>query len=85
MEWADLRGRIERNYRDLKHSRKAIVRDLSALLELKAIGWRYADEEKKEKITFAINLNWPTQVTETSFYEALKELPKAKSGFPSIR
>lgn len=56
--------------------RKALIRDLHYLIQLQAIQVkRLAD---KSDYLLSINLEWPTQITETEFFRRVKELPKAK-------
>jgi len=75
MELIDLFRRVEIHYRDLASPFKAFIRDLGALLILKAI-----DAEKVgEHLDVSIRLEWPTEITETDFMERIKTLPKAKT------
>ena len=66
----------------VSNPRKALIRDLNYLIHLQAIQVkRLAD---KSDYLFSINLDWPTQITETEFFRRVKELPKAKGyGFLS--
>jgi Fic family protein len=60
----------------LRNPRKALIRDLTYLIQLQAIQVkRLAD---KGDYLLSINLEWPTQITETEFFRRVKELPKAK-------
>ncbi len=60
----------------VKNPYKALIRDLSYLIELKAI----AAERLTEPAGFliSIRLEWPTEITETEFFRKVKALPKAK-------
>jgi Fic family protein len=58
----------------LKNSYKALIRDLNYLLQMKAI---FA-QKNAEGYTLKINIDWPTQITETEFFQKTKALPKAK-------
>lgn len=85
MDWVDLRKLVWHNYEGLKQPRKAFIRDMSGLLGLEALGWEEIEVAGVKRAIFHIDLDWPTKITETKFYKALTEYPKAKSSFPSIR
>jgi Fic family protein len=61
----------------LKNPRKALIRDLSYLASLQAIEIKPQAAGKLDFI-ISINLDWPTQITETEFFKRVKEMPKAK-------
>ena len=61
---------------EVRNPRKALLRDLAYLINLEAISAnRPADAGQ---LMFSINLDWPTQITETEFFKRVKEMPKAK-------
>lgn len=60
----------------VKNPHKALVRDLSYLIELQAIGARRLPDAAG--FLLSINLDWPTQITETEFFRRVKEMPKGK-------
>ena len=60
----------------LKNHRKALIRDLFYLASLQAIEIKQA--AGKLDFTISINLDWPTQITESEFFKRVKEMPKAK-------
>jgi Fic family protein len=60
----------------LKNFRKALIRDLSYLAALQAIEIKETDD--KSDAIISINLDWPTQITESEFFKRVKEMPKAK-------
>jgi Fic family protein len=60
----------------VKNPLKALVRDLSYLATLQAIEIKQTDN--KLDAIISINLNWPTQITESEFFKRVKEMPKAK-------
>jgi Fic family protein len=60
----------------VKNPRKALIRDLSYLATLLAIGLKQTDD--KLDTIISINLDWPTQITESEFFKRVKEMPKAK-------
>lgn len=60
----------------LKNPKKAVFRDLNYLINLGAIT---AEELEDHTIRISINLNWPTEITETAFFEKAKNFPRAKT------
>jgi Fic family protein len=72
----ELIRRSEDAYRDVANRRKALIRDLSSLLTLNAIRlWR--DSESGNDM-LAVRLEWPSEITESAFFEQIKKMPKAK-------
>ena len=59
----------------LKNPDKALTRDLNYLIGLDAISGRRLDDQT---VMLKINLQWPTQITETEFFRLVKALPKGK-------
>ena len=72
----DLRSKTRNEYRDLKLPVNALIRDLSGLLNLKAITLR---PPENNDVMVVINLDWPTTITETEFFDVVKNMPKAKT------
>jgi Fic family protein len=72
---ADISGK-SRQFYSVKNPGKALVRDLSYLFQLGALTARELPEEKG--FLFSINLDWPTQITETEFFRRVKDMPKGK-------
>jgi Fic family protein len=68
---------IDYLYKPLKSGKKAAFRDLVHLLEVGALHLR--KDEKTEIHYLSPNLDWPTQITENGFMEAVRKMPKAKS------
>ncbi len=60
----------------VKNPNKALARDLNYLLELQAIGVRELEEPRSHALS--VNLEWPTQITETEFFRRVKAMPKGK-------
>ncbi len=75
IEFSELMVKIFGLYSSLTKGPYAFTRDLSGLLYLEAIQIR--TEEKK--VFVALNLHWPTQITETTFFQKIEEMPKAKT------
>jgi Fic family protein len=67
---------IRPKYANLSAANKAIIRDLSGLIDLGAISVARIPEEP---LTLQLNLDWPSQITETEFAKRIKRMPKAKT------
>ena len=82
MKLSDLTDR-SRHFYSLKNPDKALIRDLSYLINLGAVIPRRIPDTSE--FMLRINLDWPTQITETEFFRRVRELPKAKvHGFLSL-
>lgn len=75
MTLVDLSART-RHFYTVKNPQKALVRDLNYLIQLQALRATRLPEDKG--FLLAINLEWPTQITETEFFRRVKEMPKGK-------
>ena len=64
------------SYASLKAFTKAFLRDLNYLIQLGAVMF---EETAEGKYRFAVRLEWPTEITETRFFEHWKKLPRAKT------
>lgn len=60
----------------VKNPVKALARDLHYLSSLQAIHVRELDEPRRYAVS--VNLEWPTQITETEFFRRVKAMPKGK-------
>ena len=84
-----LRQEVEReweHYASRKDPFAAIARDLVRLRELGAVTVRL--EKPSHDIYIGVNLDWPSTITDSEFFERLEQLPKSKTyGFlvPSSR
>ncbi len=67
---------IRHRYSPLQNPIKALTRDLAQLIHLKAISVRQDDKETR---WIDLRLEWPTEITETDFFERVKSFPKAKT------
>ena len=76
VEWEQLRDLLGPRYGSLKNSAKAMVRDINNLRELGAIKLERVEERQ---VRFSVRLEWPAEITETAFFEKVRNLPKAKS------
>lgn len=72
----DLTKRTALIYKPLNNARKAFMRDINHLIKLRAISYTRTKEHEYEMF---ICLEWPTQITETEFFEIIKHLPQAKT------
>ncbi|PIQ82279.1 MAG: hypothetical protein COV76_04465 [Candidatus Omnitrophica bacterium CG11_big_fil_rev_8_21_14_0_20_64_10] len=68
--------KTEELYKRLKSPDKAFWRDLVGLVELRAI---HAIKDPRVRYVFKVRLEWPTEITETDFFDRIKKLPKAKT------
>ncbi len=62
-----------RQFYSVKNPGKALGRDLNYLYLLGAL-----NVKTDKGFLFSINLDWPTQITETEFFRRVKEMPKGK-------
>ena len=76
IEWRELMKQLMPTYRLLKNDIKAMVRDVNNLSNLGAIT---VEEFGERQFRLKVRLEWPTEITETAFFEKLRKLPKAKS------
>jgi Fic family protein len=65
-----------RHFYSLKNPYKALIRDLNYLVHLDALTARRLPDSSD--FMLRINLEWPTQITETEFFRRVRDLPKAK-------
>lgn len=72
----DIFKRTKNNYQSLKKPTEGFLRDLSHLIGLGAINAQKIGEGRYE---IGLRLQWATEITETDFFEKVKQLPKAKS------
>jgi len=72
---AELEQDTKQLYR-VNNPRKALIRDLNYLVGVQALTAKRLPD--KSDFQLSINLEWPTQITETEFFKRAKELPKAK-------
>jgi Fic family protein len=73
IDFRDLVGK-SRTFYTVKNPMKALVRDLVYLATLGAIRIR----QEGENHWFSVQLEWPTQITETEFFKLSKTMPKGK-------
>lgn len=76
MDWTDVIRHTMPLYRSLSNPLKALVRDVNHLSALGAV-WVVKAEEGRYRL--GARLQWPTEITETDFFQKLRDLPKAKT------
>jgi Fic family protein len=77
IDFTSLWKKVHPYYESLKLPNNALIRDLAGLLHLGAINVRR--KKKGQVLIISLNLDWPTQITESKFFEQMKNLPKAKT------
>jgi Fic family protein len=65
-----------RHLYQVKNFRKALARDLNYLIRLRAL--LVEGEDSEAPLAVKINLDWPTQITETEFFRKTREMPKSR-------
>lgn len=77
----ELTERTEGIYQSLSSPYQALIRDINYLLQLKAIDY---DKLEGNGYRLFVRLEWPTEITETKFFELVKNMPKAKTQLSRI-
>ena len=79
VEWTEVVKHMLPLYK-VKNPIKALVRDVNNLGALRAIRIEKTGEGATgSRFRMGVRLQWPTEVTETDFFEQLKKLPKSKT------
>lgn len=76
VEWKELISKTTNFYSSLSNPLQALVRDVNQLAHLGAIA---VAKNGDNKILISIRLKWPSEISETDFFEIIKSLPKAKT------
>jgi Fic family protein len=76
MSLDELTERTKIHYHELGSARKALVRDINYLIQLHAIAFTKLADGKYDLF---VRLEWPMEITETEFFERVKQMPKAKT------
>ena len=77
MELRDLMAATRPLYDELKNPAHALVRDLRQLEHLTAVTFRH--DANNDLWWVELRLEWPTEITQTAFFERVKNFPKAKT------
>ena len=75
LRWSEVRDRSAIEYADLKNPTEAAARDVINLMELGALIFRY----EKDHTALEANLDWPSEITETEFFDRVENLPRGKT------
>lgn len=76
MDFQQIIQRTNSLYASLQNPFDALVRDLNHLIELRTITYTRSGEDR---IIFTVRLEWGTEITETDFFDKLRQLPRAKT------
>ncbi len=76
IDWQQFAVRMTVHYRNMKSPGKTFLRDIASLDKLGAIRITKVAEKKWD---IAINSKWPQEITESDFFETLKNMPKGKT------
>ena len=77
VEWRSLVADAKQLYAKRKDRPAAMARDVSKLLALGAV-WIEWDQAGQKQPLISVNIDWPSEITETEFFERIKKLPKSK-------
>ena len=79
--WTELYPSMGSDYQSLKDPKTAFMRDVNYLIHLGAINWTpeevFAAPQGKD-FRMKPRLEWPTEITDTEFFEKTKTMPKSK-------
>ncbi len=76
VDWHELAQESASIYAGIKNPGKAFQRDMSNLVNLGAVRIERV-AEKKWKV--AVRLEWPSEITESAFFQKIKQMPKGKT------
>lgn len=76
IEYGDLYRLVLPFYQTLKNSEGAFFRDIMGLIGLGAITYQ---KLQNKRFMFRLNLDWPTEITETELYDKFMQLPESKT------
>ncbi len=78
----NLLNSLASEYGNLTESEKAFVRDVNQLVGLKAVSVKRDASSKLVGLSafqIAVRLEWPMEITETSFFAEIEKMPQAKT------
>jgi hypothetical protein len=75
IDFEELAKLLMDKYQSVMNPRKAIVRDVNQLGSLRAISIEQIDN----RFIISVRLEWPREITEATFFEHIKTLPKFKT------
>ena len=80
IEWLDLVDEVREYYAGRKNVGAAMVRDVNRLGALGAVRIRLEETEgRKPRYLLQANLDWPSTITDSEFFEKIERLPKSKT------
>ena len=79
VEWLHLIDEVREYYASRKNVVAAIVRDVNRLGTLGAVKIRIDDTNGKRRYFLEANLDWPSTITDSEFFERIEKLPKSKT------
>lgn len=79
VEWESLVEEVREFYSSRKNVVAAIVRDVNRLGALGAVNIRRNGTSKRPRYFLQANLDWPSTITDTEFFERTEKLPKSKT------
>ncbi|MDE0125384.1 MAG: hypothetical protein OXN97_12495 [Bryobacterales bacterium] len=79
MNWTTLVPDVLGRYESRKHPAAALQRDVTRLADLGAVSINPVRDARGSGIHISVNLDWPSTVTVTEFFERLKTLRRSKS------
>jgi len=81
VEWSKLRESFIGHYASRKAPGQAMVRDVNKLSSLGAISvtQEQTSQSMRPQIYITVNLDWPTTITETEFFNRIEQMPISKT------
>jgi len=76
IDWHELRQRVKPLYKNPATFDRTIIRDVTGLIQLGAIGAKRLSENK---VQISLRPQWPQEITEGDFFETVSKLPKGKT------
>lgn len=73
---SELTAKTSSVYQSLANPGKALIRDLNYLIRLGAAEVKRGDDNR---IHISAHLEWPTEITETEFFDRVRHMPKART------
>lgn len=77
VEWRSLVSDAKQLYAKRKDQPAAMARDIGKLSALGAVRIEWDQAGQKQPL-ISVDLDWPSEITETEFFERIKKLPKSK-------
>ena len=79
VEWTELTGDVREHYASRKNIIAAMVRDVNRLGAIGAVKIRLDKSQQSRRYFIQANLDWPSTITDTEFFEKIEKLPKSKT------